>query len=816
MQDEPTPESTEAMPAVVQQIAVELVDEAAPLAKRGRGRPRKSATALPAAPAPEKPKLPRGRQAGYRVPTFADLDELTVEDFSFVRGVVNGMTPHDAYARFYGNIHFDAQGAPLVPHGSTLKATFDALEQRILATAQASEDKRLQLAAAVISQTTPAEGVEADKRDINEIYDAWFDSLPSSDYYGEAELPERFQEYLEDNGIQIRAAMTSEVTRAVLIDRKVKAINELQTILAYRPRPDAATSIWLAGTLTSTLAQMQIATLRQLVQFIEGAGRNWHRKVPRLGPIRAARLQAWLTEHADTVGRIQCTGPGWSAHVPLKSALVPLKRDSHSLLDLMPEPGGALALPTAQGTGMDIAPLELLQVPPRLDGQDGLFRVRGPNLFEARTDLDAITVWLRSFLVADKTRTFEAYRREAERFLIWCYSVAHVAVSSVSIGHAQAYQAFLKKIPDELIGDDRVTRDDPRWRPWRGQLSARSQTYALTVIKLMFQALMTNAYLTGNAFSSLKSQAVMDRTMDTSRSLNKGDVEWLNKLMERRKQSAEEGATKAGSDDESSAPYPTLMQARTRRLDLLLELLVSTGMRLEEVATSSALGITTAQVDGQDAPGHFVMEVLGKGKKVRTIYIPARVKALITAHHNDVEQLIAKVEGPSSPRLVAFRAERPLIASLTGFAANTSMAPTNTGKRAFALGKHGIYKTLRFFLRTAAKRDLAALKREHMKVKAALATATKRGDGKEIARLQIEIRRLAEDAKVAMRRMTFSTHWMRHTFAKEVIRRNPGSDGLNQAKNALGHASIATTGAYLRQDVSSLVKAMAKVNPLGT
>ncbi|MDO9134119.1 phage integrase family protein [Hydrogenophaga sp.] len=808
MQDEPTQETFEALPAVAEPVVL-----AAPASKRGRGRPRKTTDA----PLPlEKVKLPRGRQAGYRVPTFADLDELTVEDFSFVRGVVNGMSPHEAYARFYGNIHFDSQGAPLVPHGATLKATFDQLEQRILATAQASEDKRLQLAAAVISQTIPAEGAEADKRDINEIYEAWFDSLPAADYYGEAELPERFQEYLEDNGIEIRAALSSEVSRAVIIDRKVKAINELQTILAYRPRPDADTSIWLAGTLASTLAQMQITTLRQLVKFIGATGRNWHRKVPRLGPIRAARLQAWLSEHADTVGRIQTTGPAWTPYVPLKSALVPLKRAGGTVVDLMPEPGGALALPASQRPGWDIAPLELLQVPARLDGQEGLFRVRGPNLYEAKTDLDAITVWLRSFLVAEKKRTFEAYRREAERFLIWCYSVAHVAVSSVSIGHAQAYQAFLKNIPAECIGDDRVTRDDPRWKPWRGQLSPKSQTYSLTVIKLMYQALMKHAYLTGNPFSSLKSEAVMDRTMDTSRSLNTGDVEWLNKLMERRKQSAKNGASAQNAIEGAEAPCPTLMQARTRRLDLLLELLVRTGMRLEEVATSDASRISTAEVDGHPAPGHFVMEVVGKGKKVRTIYLPAKVKELIDLHHHDVEQLIEKAEGPHSPRLVAFRSERPLIATLTGFATNTSMAPANTEKRAFALGKHGIYKTLKYFLRTAAKRDLTALQREHAKVKLALTSATKQGDVKEVARLQVEVRRVAEDAKVALRRMTFSTHWMRHTFAKEVIRRNPGSDGLNQAKNALGHASIATTGAYLRQDVSSLVKAMAKVNPLGT
>jgi site-specific recombinase XerD len=252
-----------------------------------------------------------------------------------------------------------------------------------------------------------------------------------------------------------------------------------------------------------------------------------------------------------------------------------------------------------------------------------------------------------------KTRTFEAYRREAERFLIWCYSIAHVAVSSVSIGHAQAYQAFLKQIPAELIGADRVTRDDPRWKPWRGQLSAKSETYALTMIKLMYQALLTNAYLTGNHFSSLKSEAVMDRTMDTSRSPNTGDVEWLNKLMERRKQSAKNGASEQNAIEGGEAPCPTLMQARTRRLDLLLELLVRTGMRPQEVATSEASSNATAEVDGHPAPGHFVTEVVGKGKKVRTFCFPAKIKKLIDLHHHDVERLIEKAEGPHSPRLLA-------------------------------------------------------------------------------------------------------------------------------------------------------------------
>jgi site-specific recombinase XerD len=56
---------------------------------------------------------------------------------------------------------------------------------------------------------------------------------------------------------------------------------------------------------------------------------------------------------------------------------------------------------------------------------------------------------------------------------------------------------------------------------------------------------------------------------------------------------------------------------------------------------------------------------------------------------------------------------------------------------------------------------------------------------------------------------------MGHAFAKKVVRRNPDDAGLNYAQKALGHTSIATTGAYLKQDISAMVKALRRVNPLG-
>ena len=94
-----------------------------------------------------------------------------------------------------------------------------------------------------------------------------------------------------------------------------------------------------------------------------------------------------------------------------------------------------------------------------------------------------------------------------------------------------------------------------------------------------------------------------------------------------------------------------------------------------------------------------------------------------------------------------------------------------------ALSRSGIYKTLKGFFKQAAKQ--------------------------------------AETPERAVRFTQVSTHWLRHTFAHEVLRANNGDDVLIMAQLLLGHASINTTAEYLKEDQSKKVKAARKVRPLG-
>ena len=65
-----------------------------------------------------------------------------------------------------------------------------------------------------------------------------------------------------------------------------------------------------------------------------------------------------------------------------------------------------------------VQPVESLVVPEILDGRDGTNRgAAGGSQLSATNDLDAVRAWLSNY--ADTKTTFDNYRKEAERLLLW-------------------------------------------------------------------------------------------------------------------------------------------------------------------------------------------------------------------------------------------------------------------------------------------------------------------------------------------------------------------------------------------------------------
>jgi integrase/recombinase XerD len=155
------------------------------------------------------------------------------------------------------------------------------------------------------------------------------------------------------------------------------------------------------------------------------------------------------------------------------------------------------------------APLDTLAVPAGLDGTAGTNRATGQAQIAATHDLDAIRAWLARF--ADTKTTFENYRKEAERLLLWSIVQAGKPLSSLTHEDCLVYQRFLSDPQPAAVwvaaGSRKHARADSRWRPFYGPLSPASQRQAMVILNVMFAWLVQAGYLAGNPLSLSRQRA---------------------------------------------------------------------------------------------------------------------------------------------------------------------------------------------------------------------------------------------------------------------------------------------------------------------
>lgn len=769
-----------------------------------------------------------GRPKGKLGAVLTDLtDRVTLEDFSFVRALLNGIEPAKAFKQYYGYRYFDNEGHGVVPHGLSLQAHGRQLMRVIMKSALASGDDLIKMMAqrlAAIDLTAAAKGkskAEPPERRVPSMNE-WMESHHiDPDFYAEMELTQLYSDFLDEfraeHGIEAKPGDINKKEVQEAVQAQIQALNLLQNRLTSYPMPDQLAITWIERRLAEALGELGVSTMGELVEFISKTGRNWRKKIKGLGPVRAERLADWLESNHATLGSIIREGDRWKPRQPLRSGLVPLGEyaDGTKPLLLIEEEGtGVMVVADQKGPKLrqGIAPLELMLVPPHLDGTVGLFRSSGLNQYGARNDLQVIRIWLKSYLSAGKLATFDAYRREIERFYLWCLNEAVIPLSSVSLPHAQAYQAFLKAIPAKYITTERVTRDDPQWRPFRGQLDAKSQRYAIGVISHFFSDAVMNGYLTGNPFTLVKAEAVLSRDMDTSRSLNKEDLRWLRQALDDHLASTPP-APETGFDHEG---------ALRRRLNLIFHIGLSTGLRRSEITSSTVASLAPASYNGIPTEDEWMLEVIGKGKKIRTIPIGEPLRRMILAHHEDVRRMLHEVGESAAARLAEFEKRPPLVCALRAPVGHTSALVDDDAAMAndnLALGDNGLYKVVKSFFVGATKPVITQLERRRQSIEQQKKVAEQKMRSpvteQKIAELVQERARIQRELAVWVRRKDMTTHWMRHTFAMSVLRDNPNDAGLTMAQQLLGHASIATTQIYLKSDDTAKIRAIRNLKPFG-
>ncbi len=347
------------------------------------------------------------------------------------------------------------------------------------------------------------------------------------------------------------------------------AIEQLRHARAPVPQISDDIGLWLPTRAVSVLRAHGIATLADLTVRIPRR-RQWWKAIPGLGPASARRIEAFFAGHPALTER------------------------ARALVALTPRTG--------------IVPWEQLRLPHEVDGSAGTFRApRATCTLDADNDYRAVQAWLS---LHESAATQRAYRKEAERLILWAIVERGRALSSLTTEDAVAYRAFLRRpTPRERwVGPVRPRGADD-WRPFSGGLSARSAAYSLSVLGALFRWLIEQRYLLANPFAGVKVRDTQrSAALDTSHVFTEG--EWL--LVR----------TLADGLEWSYGWAPPAAQ----RLRFILDFGYATGLRASEL-----VGATLGDIE-TDAHGDHWIKVVGKGRKAARVALPPLARSALDRH----------------------------------------------------------------------------------------------------------------------------------------------------------------------------------------
>ncbi len=397
--------------------------------------------------------------------------------------------------------------------------------------------------------------------------------------FAEAEQIEAYEAAYPQGG----NASPNRSRRRRVIEKQLEALRWLEELAAQDPKPGDGVGAWFSPAIAGRLERAGIPTLFALAERVNGLGARWWFHVRGIGAGKAARLVDWLKANEQVLG------------MPIgKHALMARRLTAHSVL--------AEAVPR----GTSLVPFEKLVVPAELDGRAGRYRApQAQCLLMASNDYEAIGAWINAKGQAGAgdvlSATQRAYRKEAERLILWATLERMKPMSSLSVEDAIAYREFLAAPPAEWCGHRHHQRWSPLWRPLEGPISAGGQRHALTILKSLYDFLISQGYLTGNPFAAVAKPRQLSRPLGSNRTLSMQQWDHLDRLL-----------------DEMSTTEPA------RRLRRAIRLIYATGLRLDEVTRVSVDELYALSTDAeQGSPGQsWMLAVTGKGERTRDVPVP--------------------------------------------------------------------------------------------------------------------------------------------------------------------------------------------------
>jgi site-specific recombinase XerD len=391
----------------------------------------------------------------------------------------------------------------------------------------------------------------------------------------------------------------------------VTAIELLRTMALPVPQITDDISLWLSDRSVRTLKSHGINTLADLTVRVPRR-RRWWAAVPGLGVTGAKQIEEFFAAHPSLVARAR---------------------------DLI-----------VRNTEQNIVPWEHLALPSDVDGSRGRFRAPPESCtLNATNDYEAVQAWLS---LHDSAATQRAYRKEAERLILWAVVERGKALSSLTTEDAVAYRAFLRHPTParRWIGPPQV-RTSPDWKPFVDGLAPRSVAYALAVIGALFRWLIEQRYVLANPFSGIKVRGSSHAApMDAGRMFTEGEWAIIRTVAD--------GLEWSYGWQEPAA----------QRLRFVLDFAYATGLRVSELVGAKLGQIQT------DAQGDHWLKLVGKGSKSGKVALPPLVRSAL-------DQSLVQRGLPTTPAL--WKPSTPLIADLVDLESKSGI----TASRVWSLMK---------------------------------------------------------------------------------------------------------------------------------
>ncbi|MBB3189113.1 tyrosine-type recombinase/integrase [Halomonas cerina] len=224
----------------------------------------------------------------------------------------------------------------------------------------------------------------------------------------------------------------------------------------------------------------------------------------------------------------------------------------------------------------------------------------------AGSDAEAVAQWLAEYRASPHTQ--RAYRREAERLLLWLAD-QKMTLTALRRDHLDAFEAFLgdPRPRERWVGPTRP-RHDPRWRPFRGPLSPASRRQSLVILQGLCAWLVEAGWLGHNPFRLMrdKRRRLDNRQGRVERYLEKPLWDWLWRWL-----------TRAPAAEATSRER---FEARRRCLAFGFAYLLAP--RIGEMAAAR-------MNDFHRREGRWWWAVVGKGGKAASIPVPPDMLRLL-------------------------------------------------------------------------------------------------------------------------------------------------------------------------------------------